>query len=441
MVGDDHQIAHIQLRSPESMGCDYKNFQNTDFGRDHRECDRHSTPVLGWSSDWKIVVRQSILVRQIFADEPSDWPHIFCNRKLHYFVLYCCEKNCGLGPFVFFGRCRQFSHELVFDSAAGNPWGGYKHFGRLPPLGGFPAAVSETSFQYCRVPDRLMFSSIKKSAKHSVASGIESLVGRRNLYRVAQFLLNHSRLDSQNNMEVNGEIAVQACVLNAVKTEPIVVFDIGANIGLWSESILKLSNARHQRAISYAFEPCQETFSAMTARLELLSDAGSLVAVQKGCSSKCGRTILNIVAEGNCGANSVVPGTRRHVLKTEEIELTTIDAYVFNHRIDHIHLIKIDAEGHDLEVIRGGIGLFKQRAIEVVQFEYNRSWISARNFLRDAFEFFTPLEYLIGKVTPRGVEFYDTWYPQLESFIEGNYIACTTDAKGYFPFVKPELMH
>lgn len=64
------------------------------------------------------------------------------------------------------------------------------------------------------------------------------------------------------------------------------------------------------------------------------------------------------------------------------------------------------------------------------QFQYNHRWIHARAFLLDAFELLTPLGYRLGKLTPFGVEFYPHWDPELETFVEGNYIACSARAPG-----------
>jgi len=82
----------------------------------------------------------------------------------------------------------------------------------------------------------------------------------------------------------------------------------------------------------------------------------------------------------------------------------------------------VDAEGHDREVLEGGRRLFADGRVDLAQFEYNARWVDARHYLRDAFEFAEALDYRIGKVTPRGVEFYGTWHPELESFKEGNYV-------------------
>jgi hypothetical protein len=41
--------------------------------------------------------------------------------------------------------------------------------------------------------------------------------------------------------------------------------------------------------------------------------------------------------------------------------------------------------------------------------------------------------YRTGKLTSRGVEFYPGWDPDLETLVEGNYVACTPTAAGSLP--------
>ena len=40
------------------------------------------------------------------------------------------------------------------------------------------------------------------------------------------------------------------------------------------------------------------------------------------------------------------------------------------------------------------------------------------------FELVQPIGYKLGKVTPKGIEFYEAWDPELETYREGNYVAC-----------------
>src|SRR3954447_20573133 len=88
-----------------------------------------------------------------------------------------------------------------------------------------------------------------------------------------------------------------------------------------------------------------------------------------------------------------------------------------------------------MAILEGAESLLQNGIIDVIQFEYNHRWIAAGRFLRDAFTLFRRHGYCLGKVTPRGVEFYDHWDSELESFREANYLACRPELKSDFPSV------
>ena len=150
---------------------------------------------------------------------------------------------------------------------------------------------------------------------------------------------------------------------------------------------------------------------------------------------RCGPSTLHIVAPG-AGTNSLhlSPGGVNPV-PTEEVWTTTLQDFVGLAGLDRIILVKIDTEGHDLAVLRGAEALLAQRRISVVQFEYNHRWVYSRSFLRDAFDLLRPHGYRLGKLTPLGVEFYSGWDPDLETFVEGNYVACSPEVVGQLPSV------
>ena len=278
---------------------------------------------------------------------------------------------------------------------------------------------------------------MKAVGKIALARGLEVVLGRRHLYRLGRFLFNYARLDLQNDMEVNGELYIQQVALGGTAPSPLVCFDVGANVGLWSRALLQQADRKSIAAQVHAFEPCRETFAALTNNLNGNGRAGKFLAVRKACSDHIGRATLNIVQPGCCGVNSIVTESRFPVQAREEVELTTIDAYCREASLASIRLLKIDAEGHDLAVIKGAAEMLRRKAIDIIQFEYNQSWIEARSFLRDAFETVQAFGYELGKVTRRGVEFYQGWALELETFVEGNYIACTPAWKQRFQQVEP----
>jgi hypothetical protein len=127
------------------------------------------------------------------------------------------------------------------------------------------------------------------------------------------------------------------------------------------------------------------------------------------------------------GANQAAP---------ENVATITLDAYAGQSGVARFALVKIDTEGHDLAVLHGARTLLAEHRIAVAQFEYNHRWVFARYFLRDAFEFLLNSGYRVGKLTPRGVEFYPGWDADLETFVEGNYVACDPSALALLPAVK-----
>jgi FkbM family methyltransferase len=282
---------------------------------------------------------------------------------------------------------------------------------------------------------------MKPVGKIVLARSLEAVLGRRHLYRLGRFLYNYARLDLPNDMEVNGELYVQQVALGFPSGgPPLICFDVGANVGLWSKALLRQAQAHGVNVRVHAFEPCSETFAVLNNNLNGNGAAQKFIAVKKGCSDRVGHATLNIVAPGCCGVNSIVAGKRFPVQASEEVELTTVDAYCEQAGITSVRLLKVDAEGHDLAVIKGASSMLSRGAVDIIQFEYNQSWIDARNFLRDAFDLLESFGYRLGKVTRRGVEFYQRWSWELETFSEGNYIACTPARKGRFQQVSPAWM-
>ena len=262
------------------------------------------------------------------------------------------------------------------------------------------------------------------SGREHVRFALRSLMrlsGRGFPYRLGRFLMNEARFDVPNDPARNGEREVQATVLRYRQPgRRIVVFDVGANVGDWTCAIVEQAEDLASLDV-YAFEPCSGTYDILLSRIGSLSEPANVVPVRKACSSSAGTGALHIVGIG-AGTNSLT--CTEHTDSVEQVELVSIDDYCHTSNIDRVSLLKIDAEGHDVEVIKGATRMFQLQNVDVVQFEYNQRWIFNNAFLRDVFNILSPLGYRIGKVTPYGVEFYEKWDWELETFREGNYLAC-----------------
>lgn len=244
--------------------------------------------------------------------------------------------------------------------------------------------------------------------------------GRRAVIRAARYVLLRARLDHPNEMTVNGESALQRWVLGLAPPGQLHVADVGANVGLWSQSLLAAAAAAGRTADLrlHAFEPEAEAY----ARLARALDGAPAILSPAALSDRDGTSALHVVAPA-AGSNSLhlAPGD---TATADMVPTRTLDSYSARSGVPRFALVKIDTEGHDLTVLRGARTLLAEHRIAVVQFEYNHRWVFARAFLRDAFEFLAEHGYLVGKLTQKGVEFYPGWDPELETFIEGNYLAC-----------------
>jgi hypothetical protein len=92
--------------------------------------------------------------------------------------------------------------------------------------------------------------------------------------------------------------------------------------------------------------------------------------------------------------------------------------------INQINLLKIDAEGHDFNVLQGFSKYISKALIDVIQFEYTWKHSDMRITLRDYYEFFMDNSYRIGPLRKGGVDFYNNFDPRYNEYHFGpNFIA------------------
>lgn len=69
--------------------------------------------------------------------------------------------------------------------------------------------------------------------------------------------------------------------------------------------------------------------------------------------------------------------------------------------IDYIDLLKIDAEGNELEILKGSSNLLKEGRIGYIFFEFNEMNIISRVFFRDFYKLLS--NYEIYRLLPKGL--------------------------------------
>lgn len=273
-------------------------------------------------------------------------------------------------------------------------------------------------------------------AAREIARRIALLPGRKALYRASHFLIRTARGDVRNHYESNGEKMIQSLAIRKAAAQPAIVFDVGANVGNWTWGVLQAAAEAHLEAHVHAFEPCQSTFASLASRYRGNRD---VTLVQQACARSAGTALMRVYKPG-AGTNSLAGPIDERPSESEEVAVTTVDLYCATAGIERIDLLKIDAEGYDLEVLAGASEMLDRKAIRIIQFEYNHRWIGARNYLKDAFSLLKPKGYSIGKLSGRRVEFYPRWNWELETWDEGNYACCPEGDESQFQTIQPDWL-
>jgi len=105
--------------------------------------------------------------------------------------------------------------------------------------------------------------------------------------------------------------------------------------------------------------------------------------------------------------STLITNAELGAVNSDEIICTvcTGDNYLSQNKIDHIDLLKIDAEGADHLVLKGFSEALAQEKIGSIQFEYGRAAIAANFLLKDFYEYLTSYGFSVGKLYPNHVEF------------------------------------
>ena len=113
--------------------------------------------------------------------------------------------------------------------------------------------------------------------------------------------------------------------------------------------------------------------------------------------------------------------------REETIELQTVDDYCSKRDVIKINYLKLDVEGHELEVLKGAKDALRGGRIEIIQFEYGGCNIDSRVLLKDIFDFVEGLPYLVCKILPENIQQIPRYSQALENFQYSNWLLVHKD--------------
>lgn len=135
------------------------------------------------------------------------------------------------------------------------------------------------------------------------------------------------------------------------------VLDVGANIGQSAAEYLRA----FPDAVVHSIEPARETFENL-----VLKFAGEprFVGHRLALAARCGTAQL--VTTGPSETFHLVSETPE---ASETVETLTLDMFLDRNSIAHVDFMKIDTEGHDMDVLHGGAASLAAGRVGVIQVE------------------------------------------------------------------------
>ena len=219
-----------------------------------------------------------------------------------------------------------------------------------------------------------------------------------------------------------------------VRASGQVIFDVGASHGAWTKAWLDTFGPAVEQI--HLFEPLPGNAAQIRDKLKIgffdehmAGLSNRLVLNEFGIGDSVGTGTLNF-NHATSGLSSfaqsacTLPDRVVQLDRSVDVPVRTLDDYCLEKSIDRIDLVKIDTEGFELNVLRGGFGLFERQAVSVVIFEFGSHQVAQNHSFRDFYEFFTDYGYrmfqlglgkqgwkrmMIDQYEERFEDFSDTW--------------------------------
>lgn len=211
-----------------------------------------------------------------------------------------------------------------------------------------------------------------------------------------------------------GELRLLNCLAHAGTDKPWrMILDVGANHGLWTRDALPV----FPNATFHLFEIAPPTAEYA---FKLHHGVERVHIHTYGLSDSAGSRTLNYYGptfDELSTLHEPIIGQPGDFIPLP-VEVRTGDSFLAEHRIESVDFLKVDAEGSDLEVLRGFEGALSRGAIRALQFEYTCGGAA----LKTHHHFLTSRGYRVGKLYSRYVEFFD-YEPYREDFPGPNYVA------------------
>ncbi len=162
-----------------------------------------------------------------------------------------------------------------------------------------------------------------------------------------------------------------------------VIFDVGANAGSYS---LLCQQIKLNSQI-FCFEPHPQTFSLLRKKFQ---DNNKIKLFNLALSNKSGNFTLydyhdNRNSRHATLCKNVIETVTNKATTKFEVKVYTVDQIIIEQQISKIHLLKVDVEGHDLQVLQGAKSAIDNNIVQAIQFEFTKNNSTTKVFMKDLY--------------------------------------------------------
>lgn len=134
------------------------------------------------------------------------------------------------------------------------------------------------------------------------------------------------------------------------------IIDIGANYGVYT---LSMAHAVGEAGHIWAFEPASQTAQLLRQGVAANHFEERVTVVQSALSHRAGTAELSLNANSELNA---LQAAKSDAVKTETVALATLDEWMQRNQWRDIAFMKMDAEGEEANILRGGTEFFAKHS-------------------------------------------------------------------------------
>ena len=216
--------------------------------------------------------------------------------------------------------------------------------------------------------------------------------------------------DCNDDFISNGESFLLGQLQKVMINKRLVLFDIGANVGTYTQMLYKhfinsSGNAMPLRARGqiYSFDPLKSNIEKIEERsLNNVSTVECAVSNEDGSAE-----FFQNIDEKHSGTDSLFDmndigySTNSKCINIKTIKL---DTFCVENSIEYIDFMKMDIEGNELNAMRGTSVLLQSKKIGIIQFEFGHAARAIRVLLLDIIRFLGGYGYNVYTLKPQHIE-------------------------------------